>query len=118
MENWLFRLSMPYCVKLENDKIVVKNRRYHNLFEGHFKLPLSENTFELILKNIAHEPDDRFSMCGGVFWLYDDGTIPLNSKDIKCTLLEQYFKRLSLLLELCEGVNYTNNNPLMESSQH
>lgn len=117
MENWLFRLSMPYCVKLENNRIIVKNRRYHNLFEGHFKLPLSEKRFEHISKNIAHEPDDRFSTDGGVFWLYNDGTIPLTDKDINHTLLDQYYKRLSFLLELCEGVGYTNNNPLMESSQ-
>ena len=118
MENWLFRLSMPYCVKLENNKIIVKNRRYHNLFEGHFKLPLSEKTFEHISKNIAHEPDDRFSMDGGAFWLYNDGTIPLTGKDINHTLLEQYYKRLSFLFELCEGVGYTGNNPLMESSPY
>ena len=118
MENWLFRLSMPYCVKLENNKIIVQNRRYHTLFEGHFKLPLSNKTFEHILKDIAHKPDDRFTIAGGVFWLYNDGTIPLTVKDINHALLNQYYRRLGLLFELCDGVSCTDNNPLLEASPY
>ena len=113
MENWLFRLSMPYCVKMENNKIIVQNRRYHNLFEGHFKLPLSAQKYEHIVNDIAYKPDDRFTPGGGEFWLYNDGTIPLTDKDIDRTLLKQYYKRLTLLLELCDGVQHTENNPLM-----
>lgn len=113
MENWLFRLSMPYHVIMEKNKIIVQNRKYYALFEGHFKLPLSTKMYEHIANDIAYKPDERFAMDCGEFWLYDDGSIPLTERDINHTMLTQYYKRLTLLLELCEGVHYTDNNPLM-----
>lgn len=114
MENWLFRLSMPYHVIMEKNKIIVQNRRYSTLFEGHFKLPLSGKKYKYIMDNIAYEPDERFSTAGGEFWLYNDGTIPLTEKDIDHTLLRDYYNRLTSLLELCDGVAYADNNPLMK----
>ena len=67
-----------------------------------------------IMDNIAYEPDERFSPVGGEFWLYNDGTIPLTEKDIDHVLLRDYYNRLTSLMELCDGVACTDNNPLMK----
>lgn len=113
MENWLFRAAMPYCVIIENGKIIVQNRKYRNLFEGYFKLPLSAKIYERILNDIAYSFDEQFSIDGGKFWLFDDSTIPLTPRDMDKKLLAQYYIRLTALLDLCDGVSYTDNNPLL-----
>lgn len=106
MENYLFRAAMPYCVDIDDKRIVVRNNRYKILFEGwfHNHLPLPTDVFNHISKDIADYCNPgEFSVNGGRFYLYDEH--PIGEKGINRGLLNQYFERLACLLDLCDGLN-------------
>lgn len=110
MANWLFRLSMPYRVVLKDRKIVVQNRKYNNLFEGNYRFRLTTEKYNYIKDNIAYQPDERFTIKGGEFFLYKgDISDNLEKRD-------QYFRRLTLLLDLCNGLSLTDNNSLEDDN--
>lgn len=120
MENYLFRATMPYYVFIKDGKIVVKNRFYNLLFEGYFKTPLTTKVYNLIKDEIACKPDERFTTNSCEFWLYVDSSSPLGESNsgINHTLLNNYYTRLTSLLKLCDGLSFSNNNPLIGSVDH
>ena len=118
MDNFLFRACMPYCVNIENKRIIVKNRRYKILFEGlsRLPLPLPYEIFDHIHKNIAgYCNPGEFSINGGRFFLYDDSPEGKSKKGINSTELNHYFGRLAGLLKLCDGFDYLSEDNLLLS---
>lgn len=106
---------MPYRVKMEGGNAVVENRYYKTLFVGRVKLPVSARDYDAIKATFLENAEEPFTPDGGSFWLYDDNTSPLGAsyKKINRTLLKEYYNRLTCLLELFDGVDYSDDNPLM-----
>lgn len=118
MKNFLFKASMPYCVNIENKRIIVRNREYKILFEGLFRLPipLPYKVFNHIHEDIAgYCQPGEFSINGGRFFLYYDSPEGESEKGIKLTELKQYFGRLAHLLKLCDGLDYLPEDNLLLS---
>ena len=106
---------MPYRVEVKDGKAVVANRYYKTLFVGRVKLPLSVRDYDAIKAIFIENKEAPFTPNGGSFWLYEDKICPLgeSEKKISRSLLKEYYKRLTCLLELFDGVRYADNNPLM-----
>lgn len=109
MENYLFRASLPYCVRFEGKKVYVLNREYKTLFVGFLDKSL---TLESI-SGFAVVKDQDFTVDeGGRVYLYDYTPIGENEELFKYDELQEYYKRLTSLMEFCAGMQYTNESTL------
>lgn len=114
MENWLFRLAMPYHVVIKGRTILIQNCKYNNLFEGRHRFRLTLQKYNYIKDNIAYNPDERFTIKGGEFWMYDSHVKGEIERDVNSPALEQYYRRLTLLIDLCRNAYRTDNNSLAD----
>ena len=107
-------VCMPYCLKkLENDVFLVLNREYKPLsfctYSNEYQnqnlpiyLKIKGLTPKMIKQIIAIGEGASFQEKTNTLFLYDDNTNPINifQGKIKAKDLENYFKRLALLMPL------------------